>query len=243
MAVRPTFNVLSLCAGAGGLELGLKLAVPTATVVCYAEREAYNAAVLVGRMEGGQLDDAPIWSDLGTFNGRPWRGVVDCVAAGFPCQPFSLAGKREGQADDRWIWPDIARIIRDVRPGYVFLENVPGILPSGLGDVLGDLAALGFDAEWGVFSAAGSGAPHIRKRVFVLADASSKRLSQRQVEHHGQCPPVAGGCGSDWPVEPDVGRVADGVAFRVDRLRAIGNGVVPAVAARAWRVLSERLDT
>ena len=130
-------NVLGLCAGVGGLELGVKLAVPTARAVCYIERETYNAAVLVARMADGSLDEAPIWGDLATFDGRPWRGVVDCVTAGFPCQPFSGAGKRLGTDDPRWLWPHIERIIRDVGPRRVFLENVPGLIHAGLGNVLG----------------------------------------------------------------------------------------------------------
>ena len=337
-------NVLGLCAGVGGLELGVKLAVPTARAVCYVERETYNAAVLVARMADGSLDEAPIWGDLATFDGRPWRGVVDCVTAGFPCQPFSGAGKRRGTADARWLWPHIERIIRDVGPRRVFLENVPGLIHAGLGNVLGSLAELGLNAEWGVFSAAGSGAPHLRRRVFILAYAGRYAVGLHapiawregavtHESHRGRAGtparnPVADGCTTptmadaegagrphvqrrsigvgtgltgpqcsgegaeamadadasgrhgragelgarrraesadggqdatdangeplgrlaepraqrrDWPVEPDVGRVAHGVAFRVDRLRAIGNGVVPAVAARAWLELDRRL--
>ncbi len=162
-------NVLALCAGAGGLELGLGLARPEACVICYVEREAFAAAHLVDKMQAGALAQAPIWSDLRTFEGERWRGVVDCIAAGFPCQPFSPAGKRLGPDDDRNAWPDITRIIRDVRPGLVFLENVPDLLTRYGGQVFGDLAALGFDAEWGVFSAAEVGAPHLRRRLFILA--------------------------------------------------------------------------
>ncbi len=161
-------TVLSLCAGIGGLDLGLRLACGARTV-CYVEREAYACAVLVARMEEGALDAAPIWFDLLTFDGRPWAGAVDIVAAGFPCQPFSVAGAQLGVEDERWIWPDIARIVREVRPRYVFLENVPPLVKHGLGIVLADLAALGFDAEWGVFAASEVGAPHQRERIFILA--------------------------------------------------------------------------
>ncbi len=172
MDIRP-FRILSLCSGIGGLELGLALAVENACTVCYVEREAYAAEVLATRIKEGFLDDAPIWTNLETFDGKPWRGAVDCISAGFPCQPVSVAGKRKAQDDERWIWPDITRIVREVGPGYVFLENVPGLLVRGLGDVFRDLADSGYDAEWGVFSAAEVGAPHLRKRVFILAYSGS----------------------------------------------------------------------
>ncbi len=120
-------------------------------------------------MEEGHLEMAPIWDDLESFDGRPWRGVVDLLSAGFPCQPVSSAGKRRAQEDERWLWPHVARVVCEVRPRIVVLENVPGLLVRGFGDVLGELAALGFDAEWGVFSASGVGAPHVRRRIFVLA--------------------------------------------------------------------------
>lgn len=162
-------RVLSLCSGVGGLDLGVRLAVPAARTVCYVEREAYAAAVLAARMADGALDEAPVVPDLCGFDGRPWGGEVDCVIAGFPCQPFSLAGKGLGEADDRWLWGDVERVVREVGPRYVFLENVPGLVRRGLDRVVGGLAELGFDAEWALFSAAGSGAPHLRKRWFLLA--------------------------------------------------------------------------
>lgn len=161
---------LSLCSGIGGLELGLKLALGDAyRCGVYVEREAFAAAILVERMEESALDRAPVWDDLTTFDGRPWCGSVDIVSAGFPCQPFSVAGKRKGLDDERWIWPDIARIIREVQPRLVFLENVSGLARHGLGSVLGDLAEMGFDAEWDLFSAEETGAPQERKRLFILA--------------------------------------------------------------------------
>ena len=119
-----TFNVLSICAGAGGLDLGLRMAEPTARTVLYVEHEATACLQLVARMEDGSLDPAPLWTDLRTLDGRPWRGVVDCIIGGIPCQPHSIAGKRLGAADERDLWPDTARVIGDVRPEWVFLENV-----------------------------------------------------------------------------------------------------------------------
>ncbi len=161
-------NVLDLCAGIGGFSLGIRAAVPEARTVCYVEREAFACSVLVAQMEAGRLDPAPIWTDLRTLDGRPWRGVVDLITAGFPCQPHSFAGKRRGVEDERWLFDDILRIIEEVSPTYVFLENVPGLRTSGLHLVLQGLSGIGFDAEWDVFSAAEVGAPHIRKRLFIL---------------------------------------------------------------------------
>jgi DNA (cytosine-5)-methyltransferase 1 len=178
---RVVLNGMALCAGAGGLELGLRLALGDRyRSVVYVEREAYAAAALVARMDDEALDRAPIWDDLTTIDAGQWRGVVDLVTAGFPCQPWSVAGKRQGTADDRWLWPAIARIIRDVQPELVFIENVPGLLRHGLALVLEDLAALGFDAEWGSFRARDIGAPHKRDRVFVLAYAIRSRSGEQR---------------------------------------------------------------
>lgn len=174
--VTRTVHCLSLCSGIGGLELGLSLVVPGFRVVCHVEREASAAALLVARMADKSLDDAPIWDDLTTFDGAAWCGTVDILTAGFPCQPWSVAGKQQGTEDERWIWSDIIRIIREVRPRLIFLENVPGLLVhEGLGGVLGGLAEAGFDAEWGCFTAAEVGASHKRERVFVLAKSSEIR--------------------------------------------------------------------
>lgn len=197
---REPLQLLELCAGYGGIGLGADLAAGSgARAVCYVEREAAAAACLVRQMGAGGLAPAPVWSDVCTFDGAPWRGRVDIVSAGFPCQPFSAAGLRRGVDDERWIWPDIARVIREVEPAAVILENVPGLLtgpavdvatveivevpggrvrqrsvrserlPAAAGRVLGALAALGFDAEWTVLRADDAGAPHERARVFVLA--------------------------------------------------------------------------
>jgi len=162
----------SICAGLGGLELVARLACPGSRVVAYVEREAHSAAILLARMEDSSLAPAPVWcGDLADLDASLFRGV-GMVTAGFPCQPWSSAGKGRGFDDERWIWPDIARIIRDVGPRLICLENVPGLLVrGGLGAVLGDLAEMGLDAEWGVLSAAAAGAPHLRERVYVLAYA------------------------------------------------------------------------
>lgn len=174
-------RVLALCAGAGGLELAVRLAWPESRLVGAVEREAFAAAVLVARMEDSSLEAAPIWDDLATFDGRPWRGAVDLVTAGFPCQPVSSAGQRLGDADVRWLWPDVARVVREVEPSLVFVENVPDLVTWGGGRlfrrVLGDLADLGFDAQWSLLSARALGATQLRKRVYLLAYRNDRRLS------------------------------------------------------------------
>jgi DNA (cytosine-5)-methyltransferase 1 len=167
---------IALCAGVGMLDEGVRLAFGHLgwdyRTVCYVEREAPAAAQLVVLMEAQLIDPAPVWDDLVSFDGRRWRRRVDCLTAGFPCQPHSVAGKRDGLTDERWIWPDIARLVGDIRPYFVLLENVPGLVSTGgLNACLGDLAALGYDAEWGLLSAADVGAAHQRERLFILAYA------------------------------------------------------------------------
>lgn len=164
-------RALHLCSGYGGFELALRYAGIDARTVAHVERDSYAAATLVARMGESRLDQAPVWSDLFTFDAAAWRGRVDLITAGFPCQPFSTAGKRQGIDDERHIWPRIADIISDVRPRYVLLENVRGVVRAILPHVLADLAGLGFDAEWGLLSASAVGGPHKRERWWCLADA------------------------------------------------------------------------
>ena len=392
---------LSLFSGAGGGLLGTKLLGWRS--VGYVEWDGYCQAVLEARICDGVLDFAPIFGDIRAFLRDGWadryRGLVDVVTAGFPCQPFSVAGKRKACGDERNLWPETAEVLQRVQPAFALLENVPGLLSARsadgrhyFGTVLGDLAALGFHAEWGVLGAADVGAPHLRKRLWILAHAArdlrSKRSAcgaerqrawtggeslayaaepgsqvrpdgaglrqraaverggtqgalpdaerdglrlerEREREQRGEPgsaelgedvrpdadrgrreerwlemrsgergasggepdglrargwwngPDVdnangersahggegeagswqlggragdgeaagAAGGGSWWERDPAdegpelesfVGRVAHGVAYRVDRLRALGNGQVPAVVVRAWRVLAER---
>jgi len=158
------------------LDVGVKLAVPNARTVCYVEIEAFPCEVLVSRMEEGHLDDAPVWTNLKTFDGNPWRGKVDCIIGGYPCQPFSLSGKRKGANDPRHLWPHILRIISEVRPQYCFFENVPGHLTLGYDEVKFGLETAGYTVTEGLFSAEEVGAPHRRQRLFILGYAKSTRL-------------------------------------------------------------------
>ena len=368
---------LSLFSGAGGGLLGTKLL--SWTHVGYVEFDDYCQQDIAQRIKDGYLDKAPIFGDIRTFTGEgyaaSYTGMVDVITAGFPCQPFSAAGKRKGADDNRNMWPATIECIRVVRPRYCLLENVPGLLSSGyFGTILGDLAQSGYDGRWRILSAAEMGAPHQRKRLWIIAydQAYSQRSNTHSIGSHrkevnkyrrpiqgrielrdkqkresgqvgkdvadsnqdrrrhrgalvkgrhsaldeeqhatqgeqagdrweressavgedvpnsnsrrrSQCdekewgvseldqngknvsnttsktslrgkrviPDAKGqrrngrnnssGVFSDdgwWQAEPDVGRVVDGVAARVDRLRAIGNGQVPAVVAAVWRLLT-----
>jgi DNA (cytosine-5)-methyltransferase 1 len=160
---------LSLCSGAGGLDLALAIANPGYRAVGHVERETYAAATLVARMEDASLDRAPVWDDVATFDGRPWRGAVDIVTAGYPCQPFSVAGKRRGANDPRHLWPHVDRIIGEVAPPFVFLENVAHHLRLGFPEVASGLVGMGYRLAAGLFTAAEVGAPHKRERLFILA--------------------------------------------------------------------------
>ena len=168
--VKNTENVISLYSGGGGLDIGFRLAITNARSVCYVEREISSVSVLVNGIEKGILDDAPIWTNSTTFDGSPWIGKVDWIIGGFPCQPWSVAGKREGKEDERWLWDDIKQIAMSVQPTGFFLENVSGLITGhGIDTILGDLSEMGFDAEWGSVKAGDIGAPHRRERVFILA--------------------------------------------------------------------------
>jgi DNA (cytosine-5)-methyltransferase 1 len=337
---------IGLCAGYGGIELGLRRAIPTLRSVALCEIEAFACANLVAKMEAGLVDPAPIWTDLKSFPWESFRDRVDLLTGGYPCQPFSSAGKRAGSDDPRHLWPFIASGISILRPRICFFENVEGHISLGLAAVISDLEELGYRTTWGIFSASEVGAPHRRKRVFILAygygqrgqlqnwwhkpaeqlpichgekggdecpsrpselaDDSGERLSLSYGQRNGsagqrnaepQCcgcnawpsrpgeqqfawepPRVVGNANSPRPQErqgqrgagiqgidsdggedadrqaqPAMGRDTDGSTDwmghaelfvscdnRTDELRLLGNGVVPATAERAFRVLMEQ---
>ena len=334
MVNQSSLNELALFAGAGGGILGGKLL--GWRTVCAVEWESYPASVLCARQNDGVLPPFPIWDDVQTFDGRPWAGIVDVVSGGFPCQDISAAGKGAGIDGERsGMWGQMARIIHEVRPRFVFVENSPMLTSRGLGRVLGDLASMGFDARWGVLGAADVGANHQRDRIWIVGKMGnannngqtatkvgtslikgtyasttwSEQTSEfaRSSEQHGEmaytkkllCDGINdnsriglerktkgefgnnsgkknvanskclgwkeraekcrkfsdkktsnfisdscetfGNYGSSnwWSTEPDVGRVVNGMASRVDRLKAIGNGQVPLCAATAWRILND----
>lgn len=245
-------NILSLFAGIGGLELGLERA--GMTTVGQVEIDPYCQQVLARHWpEVPRHDDvltAPGW-----WNGEP-RPRVDVVCGGFPCQPFSLAGKQLGINDERWMWPATAATIRAVRPGYVLLENVSALVRDGVafGRVLGDLHTLGFDAEWGTLRAADFGAPHNRERVYVLAYAARidgiARGCVGQGRVGGASIAARGLRGLDvaarresareWlATEPPVDRLVDGVSSQSHRLRVAGNAVVPVITEHIGRLIVE----
>ena len=248
-------NELALFAGAGGGILGGHLL--GWRTVCAVERDAYAAQVLAQRQNDGILRPFPIWSDVCSFDGKPWRGIVDVVSGGFPCQDISAAGKGAGiDGEKSGLWRHMARIISEVRPRFVLVENSPLLVRRGLAVVVGDLAEMGYDAQWCRISALDAGAPHERDRIWVVAQDVDNAISERcepwrlyhreddgnQLSAAGkyaiQNPVICTAAGyGNWPTEPGMGRVANGVAHRVDRIKALGNGQVPRVAVAAFSML------
>lgn len=374
-------TVISFCSGYGGIERGLDLAGVEHRVIAFLEIEAFAIANLVNKMERGLIPPAPIYTDLKTFPAEIFRDRVDIITGGYPCQPFSKAGSRKGEDDPRHLWPFIRRHLQSIRPLQCFFENVEGHISLGLSSVISDLEEDGYRSTWGIFSAREVGAPHQRKRVFIMgnaqhdgssdcekprdidktisnctqgqdqalkserasrpggdadlsrgvADSDSVRCDGRRVSHgigkreveikaqqgsgqslvrsetkgrsgdsgdnladtdnprqHPGCGsiqqpevrndsgrsskeladteslrvqglwssgeqepcspekeilPVSGGerrIDASWPTEPSVGRVVNGCPDRVDRIRLLGNAVVPKTAAKAWITLSNR---
>lgn len=238
-------NELALFAGAGGGVLGGHLL--GWEQVGYVEWNTYCQRVLAARMRDGFIGTAPIFTDVREFvqsgAAEQYRGFADVVSAGFPCQPYSSAGLQRGSDDPKDMWPATREVIRLVRPQFAWLENVPRLISLGyLSVVLGDLAALGYSARWGCVSAAAAGADHVRERLWVLAYTNGSQREGRRLSSgvHPEHTHI-GGC-DWWKDQPKPHGVDDGVAHRMDRLKAIGNGQVPEVAASAWRILSEGLQ-
>ena len=314
---------LALFAGSGGGILGGELL--EWNTIGAVEIEEYPRKVLLQRQRDGILEPFPIWDDITTFDGRPWKGAVDIVSGGFPCQDISAAGKGAGIDGERsGLWGEMARVINEVRPRFAFVENSPMLTIRGLGRVLGDLSEMGYNARWCVLGADDVGAPHRRKRIWILAYADKMRKLQSERNEQKQRGRIGnssqnvghtlspglegftrnesdrdkpgrigetengsiGPAGIRWwdtdpaemansentnrwrtngtedsrrgiektgrsdinriweeyrTIESIMGRVAHGVAHRVDRLKAIGNGQVPASMALAFLTLSEGL--
>ena len=238
-------NELHLFAGAGGGILGGILLGHT--TVCAVEIEPYCRKVLLQRQRDGILPKFPIWDDVTTFDGKPWRGKVDIVCGGFPCQDISSAGGGDGlNGNKSGLWAEMARIIGEIQPKHIFVENSPILTVRGIGRVLGDISSMGYDARWGVIGAYFSGYDHRRERLWIVANANSNGLEGRNYietkrQWQAKVRSMAGLCETkirnDIP-SPDAFGAANGLPSRVDRLKAIGNGQVPLVAATAFRILS-----
>lgn len=231
-------RVLSLFAGIGGIDLGLERA--GMRVVAHSEIDPYASQVLAKHWP-----DVPNLGDVTTIDWTPWVGKVDVIAGGFPCTDVSSAGKKQGVKDGKQsgLWSEFARAIRDLRPRYVIVENVADLVARGLDIVLGDLAACGFDAEWRIVSAAEVGAPHRRRRIWIVAYPNGGGLEVLE-ERNGDEVSLAA-LGAAWRHDADglgfhehwreacasdLQREVDGISNGVDRLRCLGNAVVPPVA-------------
>jgi len=329
-----TQNIISFCTGYGGLELGIRRAGVDVRTIVNVEIEAFCCANLVAKTEEGRMDNAPIWTDLKTFPAREFRGKICGLIGGYPCQPFSSAGKRQGEKDPRHLWPYLLKHVRAIRPVWCFWENVAGHTTMGLWRVLSDLEEEGYRCTFGIFSAEEVGAPHQRKRVFILAclpntqiegleghsrmlteqdrrcdftqndlskqelgNSTSKRPHRGSENCEGEQSEVLGERleSDEWPARPgeeqyeweeprvvgntevkgcrgmvheqsesgdkkgghtngssngkenlgqaqsELGRTVDGTQHRVDRLRLLGNGVVPQTAELAWTTLWKEL--
>lgn len=250
-------KTMHLFAGAGGglladLILGHD---PVAAV----EWDPYCCAVLRERAAEGWFPNLQVFErDIRTFDGTSWARKVDCVAGGFPCTDISIAGKGVGiDGEESGLWREMARIVCEVRPYFVFVENSPMLTHRGLGRILGDLAALGFDAEWGCFSAHEAGATHLRERMFILAHAVGKRWDGLEENEEGRCAEFNPQVFEAWRNLQDhlripmdvffdnpmrgVVRNDDGLSVGMDRLKGIGNAQCPQQAALAFRVLMGRM--
>ena len=237
MTTPDTFG--SLFAGIGGIDLGFERAGMTCK--WQVEIDPYCQQVLAKHWPHVRRhDDVRTWP-------QPDTEYVDVIAAGFPCQDISYAGKGAGLAGERsGLFYEVCRIAREMGPRFLVLENVAALLVRGMGDVLGSLASLGYDAQWHCIPAAATGAPHIRDRVFIVAYPHSTRLPQRKRQNPGRTrtyrwtkPPRS----CQWDAEPDVGRVAHGIPRRMDRIRGLGNAVVPQVAEFVAQQLLRTTET
>ena len=191
-------NELALFAGAGNGILGGKLL--GWRTVCAVEINDYARRVLMARQDDGCFEPFPIWDDVTTFDGRPWCGLVDVISGGFPCQDISLDGKGAGLEGLRsGLWKQMRRIVGEVRPRYVLMENSPALTLRGLGTVLGDLAALGYDARWGVLGAHHAGAPHFRDRIWIVAHAQCVRRRESTDTPQAEGQPFHQAVGEEGP--------------------------------------------
>ena len=237
--MKEQLNELHLFAGAGGGILGGILCGHT--TVCAVEIEPYCRKVLLQRQRDGILPKFPIWDDVQTFDGTPWREKVDIICGGFPCQDIAVCGKAAGINGDRsGLWKEMARIISEVGPRFVFVENSPALTVRGLGDVLRDMAEMGYNAKWGVLGARHCGGPVERERIWIACAHESHGEAWlgncRETEIFSR---ARSECPSFWLQAPSkCFGVEHGLDSYMDQVSAIGNGQVPQVAALAWQILS-----
>lgn len=175
-------RILSLCTGMRGIERGIEYAGTPIRTVANVEIEAFSIENLVAAMEAGLVDSAPIWTDIKTFDAKPFYNRVHGITGGYPCQPFSIAGQRKGTDDPRHLWPYIREIVQTIRPVWCFFENVPGHLKMGYDEVYRSLRDMGYRVEPGIFSASEVGATHRRQRLFILA--MDNTISRRYKPFH-----------------------------------------------------------
>lgn len=231
---------LDIFSGIGGFALAARMAGGIETIA-FCEREPYAQRVL-----RKHWPEVPICNDIHTMTGTDY-GTVDLITGGFPCQPYSFAGERRGNEDDRALWPEMLRIIQEARPAWVLGENVLGVLSMALDGILSDLEGAGYSCQAIIIPACGVDAKHKRDRVWIVAHSARFRRTERvwtgRLEA-GQ--PDIDLCGKEgrrrdrqWPSEPNVGRVAHGIPRRVDRLRGLGNAIVPQVAEEILRCIVE----
>jgi DNA (cytosine-5)-methyltransferase 1 len=245
---------LALFAGAGGGLLASHLL--GWRTVCAVEIDSYCQQRLLDRQRDGCLPRFPIWDDVRTFDGRPWRGHVDVISGGFPCQDISAAGKGAGIAGSRsGLVFEMLRIVEEVRPSFVFAENSPHFRTKGLATIVERFISMGYVGRVGVLGAGDIGANHRRKRMWIVAiskfagelvadaadtNGAALREQQGRLLWEGREGTPKPGV-TDWWSVPRFAGVDDGMADRMERVKATGNGQVPGVAALAWSVLTSDL--
>jgi DNA (cytosine-5)-methyltransferase 1 len=273
-------NGLDLFSGIGGMSIALQEWVRP---IASCEIDPYCQGVLLSRIASGKLEKAPIWDDIKTLDGSRFSGrYVDIIFGGFPCQDISVAGRGKGLDGERsGLFFEIIRLAKEIKPSFIFLENVPAITSRGGLQVIREITECGYDCRWDIISAKSVGARHKRRRWFLLAYsngganrrglrnipiahekfeqpkeyreektsespdgssnvAHSRFICQRCIQEPGKEDRASfhdPRCSRFWEVEPNVDRVADGVFQRVDRIRALGNAVVPEQAKKAFKIL------
>jgi DNA (cytosine-5)-methyltransferase 1 len=226
-------NGLSLFSGIGGLDVALSGYV---RAIAYCEIDPYCQGVLLSRIANGNLGNAPIWDDVRSLDGKEFLNSIDIIYAGFPCQDISIAANGKGLEGERsGLFFEIVRLSKDIKPKFIFLENVPAITTRGGLQVVREITEMGYDCRWYIISAASIGALHKRERWFLLANSRCK--CKRSEDQSERTPFHTSRCGGFWETEPSVGRVVDGLPYRLERIRALGNSVVPQQAKEAFEIL------